>query len=307
MVKITITKDGLKIGDTLITKFEVDILKTLLGNYRLLDEEEHNPETKHSSRKVLIWDELGLYAYTDDLHSFYSFTIQFGKDPAFIPKWNIDKWRPWNNFSGELYINGKPYRKYLEKKIERKFIEVKAGNYKCDFERYENENNFSKISVDYIPPKISSNKYVQKKITGEALRFKNFNFKLAIIEELMYTKEILKPKFDVHGFVENYEKREIDIDSEGYEIIPEVKKYFQNLEVSVEVASEVETLDGDGGNEIYLQLCPFWDGEDDLFTIEKIDEDELKQFTNLRRINNALLDNNDKINKLLKKYNVEII
>jgi hypothetical protein len=156
---------------------------------------------------------------------------------------------------------------------------------------------------------VSTNKYVQQKIEGEALFFKNFNFKLAIIEELMYVQDLLQPKFDVYDFVEDYVKREIDIDSEGYEIIPEVKKYFKNIEIPKDLALKVETLVLDGGAEIYGQLCPFWDGEDDLFTIKKIDEDELKQFPNLKKIEviGALLDENDKMTKFFKKYNIEIV
>jgi hypothetical protein len=200
-----------------------------------------------------------------------------------VSEWDINKWRPSNDFTGEFYINGKHYAKYIEKDIGRYSVDVKSGNYKCSFTRLEGKQEFSKIEINYKEPRASTNKYIQQKIQGETLYFKNFNFKLTVIEELMYTKKLLKPEFDVYDFARDYAKREIDVDSEGYEIIPEVKKYFQNMEIAKEMAREIEILDLDGGNKVYGQLCPFWDGEDDLFTIKNIAEDELKQFQNLKK------------------------
>ena len=40
----------------------------------------------------------------------------------------------------------------------------------------------------------------------------------------------------------------------------------------------------DGGSKIYLQLCPFWDGEDGAFDLNTITEAELRQFPNLKHI-----------------------
>lgn len=306
MMEIHVTKNGIKINDTIITRFEINIFQSVLGNYRIAEKDTNDTDLK-SNHKLIIWDEHGIYAYTDDLHTLFSLSIEFGKDLAFTPKWDIKKWRPLNVFTGELYINGKSYKKYAEKDIDRSFVDLKAGNYKCTFQRSEDKKYFLDIEINYKEPRVSTNKYVLQKAQGEILYFKNFNFKLAVIEELMYTKKILKPEFDVYDFANDYVKREIDVDSEGYEIIPEVKKYFQNMEISKELAIEIETLDLDGGNTIYGQLCPFWDGEDDLFTIKSIDEEELKQFINLKKITSILLDKNNKIKKLLKKYNIEII
>ena len=40
----------------------------------------------------------------------------------------------------------------------------------------------------------------------------------------------------------------------------------------------------DGGNDIYAQIYPFWDGEDEYFDLKRVSEEELSQFTNLKRI-----------------------
>ena len=127
-------------------------------------------------------------------------------------------------------------------------------------------------------------KYATKRIDGESLVFDNFNFKLAIIQVLMYDKELLQPKFDVYEFAKEYTGRKINIDKEGYEAIPEVKKYFEDLQIDKKFAFEVDALYIDGGNEIYGQLIPFWDGEDDYYDVKNLSENELKQFPNLKTL-----------------------
>ena len=110
----------------------------------------------------------------------------------------------------------------------------------------------------------------------ETAQFQDFNFKLAVIQKLMYEWDLLTPRFDVYEFVKHYEARPIDIDEEGYEIIPEVKQYFEQLEIPADALVGIEALYQDGGDDIYMQLCPFWDGEDDVFNIRSAqDADKL--------------------------------
>jgi hypothetical protein len=47
----------------------------------------------------------------------------------------------------------------------------------------------------------------------------------------MYNQKLLEPEFSIEEFVESYEKREIDIEEEGYDSIPEVLDYFRNLDI----------------------------------------------------------------------------
>lgn len=39
----------------------------------------------------------------------------------------------------------------------------------------------------------------------------------------------------------------------------------------------------DGGNQIYGNIAPLWDGEDERFDVDGISPDELKCFPNLRK------------------------
>lgn len=104
------------------------------------------------------------------------------------------------------------------------------------------------------------------------VQFQDFNFKLAVIERLMYEQGVLKPPFDVYEFVEGYAGRKIDIEEEGYEIIPEVRAYFEQLEIPAELLPLIEEINMDGGDIIYGQLYPFWDGEDDVFNIQSAED-----------------------------------
>jgi len=114
------------------------------------------------------------------------------------------------------------------------------------------------------------------------IQFKDFNFKLAVIEVLMYEEEVLGPRFSVHDFAASYTGRRIDIEEEGYAIIPEVRQYFEELEIPEELLRQVEEISQDGGDFIYHQLYPFWDGEDDCFAITSTAD--LALLPNLRKI-----------------------
>ena len=127
-------------------------------------------------------------------------------------------------------------------------------------------------------------KYKLSKPTEPVLTFTSFNFKLAVMEVLMYEKGLLAPKLDAHEFVREYSRRKIDIDAEGYEPIPEIRKWLEKYPVPERLAPEVTEIEMDGGSEIYTQLCPFWDGEDGAFDLNTITEAELRQFPNLKHI-----------------------
>ena len=63
---------------------------------------------------------------------------------------------------------------------------------------------------------------------SDFLQFDNFNFKLAIIQELMYEQNVLEPRFDVYSFCES---DNLSVDPEDFyvEPIPEVQDYFEQL------------------------------------------------------------------------------
>ncbi|GGQ10496.1 DUF6892 domain-containing protein [Streptomyces mutabilis] len=67
-----------------------------------------------------------------------------------------------------------------------------------------------------------------------------------------------------------------------YQVVPEARSYFASSEISEELLAGVEELCMDGGNQVYRECAPVWDGEDDLFDVASLDD--LVLLPNLRRV-----------------------
>ena len=138
------------------------------------------------------------------------------------------------------------------------------------------------LSISYFPEiKRERESYKLKTTDGEVLHFDNINFKLAIIQVLMYDLLVLKPYFDIYDFAEEFSEEEID--TESMEIIQPALEYMMNLPIPKKYAEQVQEIYMDGGNEIYLNLIPQWDGEDDGFDLNEASLKELQQFSNLKQ------------------------
>ena len=62
-----------------------------------------------------------------------------------------------------------------------------------------------------------------------------------------------------------------------------------DLPIPASLATLVTELYFDGGNEVYAQLIPFWDGEDDVFDIESLTEEDIRQLPNLKTIDGTAI------------------
>ena len=139
--------------------------------------------------------------------------------------------------------------------------------------------------------------------TGDFLHFDNLNFKLAIVQTLMYDLNLLEPSFDIYDFADQYKDEEID--TESYTIIEPALNYFRNLPIPKKFAPQVETIYMDGGNEVYMNIIPQWDGEDGCFDLNEVTLTELRQFPNLK--NATILSSNfDKIKETFDAANIEV-
>lgn len=145
--------------------------------------------------------------------------------------------------------------------------------------------------------------YKIKKNVENALHFDNINFKLAIIQVLMYDLEVLEPYFDIYEFAEQYKGKEID--TESCEIIRPAFNFFNKLPIPKELAEKVETIYMDGGNEIYGSIIPDWDGEDEVFDLNELTISELKQFPNLKKAT-IMSSNFEKVSKVFEEANIEV-
>ena len=135
------------------------------------------------------------------------------------------------------------------------------------------------------------------------LQFDNFNFKLAIIQELMYDINVLQPEFDIYEFAKEYKGEEIDTESDT--VIEPALDYFKNLQIPKSLAKEVGSFYMDGGNEVYMNIIPLWDGEDGYFDLNDVSLAELKQFPNLTEAT-VLTDDFDKIKKIFDAAGIKV-
>ncbi|MFC5291354.1 DUF6892 domain-containing protein [Actinokineospora guangxiensis] len=117
--------------------------------------------------------------------------------------------------------------------------------------------------------------------------FRDFNFKLLVIDKLMYQDDVIQPPFRIadvlhaKGATGDLFKylHEQDL---LYTVLDEARRHFTDLEITPEQLASVDELITDGGLEIYHQCSPFWDGEDDLFDVTSLDD--LALLPNLRVI-----------------------
>ena len=279
MQEIVIKEEYIEInGMKIYPPFSVDDLNSKLG------EGELKTTGMKYSPEVFVWEKFGIQAYPNEEKTQFKFIEICIKNGT-----NIFTANP---YDGIVKIGDKPYEK-----AKWKFDKMLADemDYGCFSLATLLDKNISKvkgrdymsgrIQITYEEPKEKEeNIYILKDISEPALKFESFEFKLAIIQSLMYDKELLTPKFDIYDFAKVYEGREIDVDEEGYEPIQEAVDWFKALQIPVTLADEITELVMDGGNEIFGQIIPFWDGEDDYFDIRNVSEEEIRQFKNLKRM-----------------------
>ncbi len=223
----------------------------------------------------LAWHESGVflnYASSDNIRGF---SLHLAKSP----KSNV---RPNTVFKGRVLVE----QDGMEVELDlTKGQTVKLGQYEVRVHSRGDEDHISAVTIgknyDFVPIK-DPKKFQHKKPHGQCVEFTDFNFKLCVIQELMYNQDVLTPKFDLHEFVDRYTDRKIDLDVEGYTPIAEVTDWFKALPITRVNAKKVTKIYQDGGNDIYLNMINFWDGEDDLFDIQSAGD--ARSFPNLKEV-----------------------
>ena len=172
------------------------------------------------------------------------------------------------------------------------------------------KNKYIKSEAEKIIKAIEKNKANEKysedfynDMEEGYLQFDNFNFKLAIIQELMYDINVLQPEFDIYEFAKEYKGEAIDTESET--VIEPALEYFKNLQIPKSLAKEVGAFYMDGGNEVYMNIIPQWDGEDGYFDLNDVSLTELRQFPNLTEAT-ILTDDFDKIKKIFDAAGIKV-
>ncbi|WP_299779012.1 hypothetical protein [uncultured Formosa sp.] len=247
-----------------------------------------NDDVKMFKRKyntIFTWSDLGIMAYSKDGNVAESITISLNLDTHnFSPK---------QTFGGIFYYNSQNIVSYY-KSHKQQHVKLFKGddsgalvvnNISAWFSVRREQIEAIEIS-EYTPyvrgAGIPKDKYSIKPLDEEVLTFVDFGFKLSVIEELMYMKELIQPVFDLYEFADWYKARDIDIDEEGYEPIAEVTQYFKDLPIPKRLASEITDFYQDGGNDIYMNLCRFSGGAVEYWDIETAID--AKQFPNLKKV-----------------------
>ena len=173
--------------------------------------------------------------------------------------------------------------------------------YKNKYIKSEAEKIIKAIEKSKANEKYSANFY--NNMEEGYLQFDNFNFKLAIIQELMYDINVLQPEFDIYEFAKEYKGEEIDTESET--VIEPALDYFKNLQIPKSLAKEVGSFYMDGGNEVYMNIIPLWDGEDGYFDLNDVSLAEQRQFPNLTEAT-ILTDDFAQIKKIFDAAGIKV-
>lgn len=287
--KIVILKDALMIGeDRIAPPFKKEKIDAILGC-----PQKYQNETMQASN-IYVWNDLGMGCYYNEVSDEY--------DDLFLTVEDNEYKYTNTVFQGELLVDKKSYLDCSWKETMTNYYETKYGCF--EFVRFLGKQLPIKVDIYYRKPR--SNKYKLKKIKEQEIVFDNFNFKLAVIQKLMYEKELLLPKFDIYEFCDEYEKRDIDPIEEGYDKpIKEVMDWFKKYQIPLSLADEVDEICMDGGDDIYLQIMPNWDGEDDFYDINQISIEEVSQFKNLKKLT-LMSTNIEEIREKLKTLNIDI-
>ena len=90
------------------------------------------------------------------------------------------------------------------------------------------------------------------------------------------------------------------------EWLEKVVDFFKNLKIPGSLAEKVEHINMDGGNEIYINICPMWDGEDERFDLTTVSLKELKQFPNLKHKAIMTANGVDAVQSVARELGIEV-
>ena len=284
---------------------------------------------------LYMYDDLGLFfesqgspkylkkqkAYIDESHSITSISLYVTDKQDLLVEMNSHNdpdYYPHSFFVGNVTFFGKkaensslnrymgcyePIKITPELKVEYGHIGAYVRGNDED-QNYDGDVFLKNLIISFRPkrPKSEENyNLVQPK--EDCLVFDSFNFKLAVIQQLMYELEILKPYFDIYDY-KKFKKAKWNLDTDKN--VRGAVNFFKELMIPQSMAEKVEEIYMDGGNDIYGNIAPLWDGEDERFYLDSLSEKEVKQFTKLRKMT-IMTSNLDKIKEICEPMGIEVM
>lgn len=141
------------------------------------------------------------------------------------------------------------------------------------------------------------------------LRFDNLNFKLAVLQYLIFDKKVFSPQYHFEDFEEWCYAEELsddELEERKEKYIEEALLYFTYLKVPKHLAGYVTELQIAPGDDIYYIINPEWSGEDE-FQVNQISEREISQFPKLRSISFWYMSERVKeLQTQLKKHRIQV-
>jgi hypothetical protein len=310
-------------GHDLIFPMSYDEIREALGDARIVVDEDDNSTTYYYDELGLEFGGSPLYlinlkkkkAYKDNDHNIVELTIYVTGDSIYDFK--DDKCK--KNYVGNITVLGNQISKdntwkdilgfgcapLLDEK-SKTYIHVMTTIVTEDDEPfYDGDTLLKDVIISFQPERPKSNENYNIVIPDEeCLVFDTFNFKLAVINELMYNQEVLKPYFDIYDYMA-FKKAHWNLETDKN--VRGAVNYFKELPIPARLADYVTEINMDGADEIYMNIAPEWDGEDERFDFNTVTERELKQFRNLKKM---IIFGNDKdaakIRKIADPLGIEI-
>ncbi len=304
-------------GQVLSFPISYDEIKEVLGEARI------DIDDAHGRHITYFYDELGMEfegspeylsnlkrkkAYKDREHDIVSLTLYVTGEKLY----EFKDTKCEKNYVGNLSVLGKQIDKKetwkcilgygytplieLDSKTKRD-IQVSTTIYTEDEGAfYDGERLLKDVIITFEPerPKCKVD-YTIVQPEEECLVFDTFNFKLAVINELMYNQDVLKPYFDIYDYMA-FKKAHWNLETDKN--VRAAVNYFKELPIPAGLADYVTEINMDGGDEIYMHIAPEWDGEDDRFDFYTVTEAEIKQFNKLKKM---LIFGNENDAKKLRK------
>ncbi|MEO5731160.1 MAG: hypothetical protein ABI134_19215 [Byssovorax sp.] len=130
-----------------------------------------------------------------------------------------------------------------------------------------------KATASPKPPVPAPKKPATKAAPQAGIAFKSPGFRLTVLNELL----------DLGHFADGFEEAQEKADEvEEYEIDPRVQKFLDGIALTEELLAQVVKIGPDGGDEVYAGLVPEWDGEDERFDIDSLED--VRLLPNLERV-----------------------
>lgn len=150
------------------------------------------------------------------------------------------------------------------------------------------------------------NNNVDFEFKGESLKFSNLNFKLAVLQQLMFEKKIFLPEYDFEDLYTMAYAEEADYNKASELYAQRVLHYFEELSIPSEFAKDITHIHAAIDDEIYYKIYPEWTGSD-IFNINRISQYEVLQFPKLTYLSFWNMSDNVKgLKEQLKPLNVDV-